>query len=502
MGEVYLARRRGAVGVQKLLVIKRVRADRASDPRLYELFVREAHVATALSHSNLVTVFDVGRDEHGPFLAMEYINGPNLAEVLHESAEAETTLDPVVAAHVAAETCAGLHFAHQYRDENLSGLVHRDVTPRNILLSMEGDVKVTDFGVAALAGDSEHRRGTLAYMAPEQANGEPVDARADVFAVGLLLFELLTGTRAYQRDVEEHARAALVPEMSGSASAELQRIVGRATARDPNERFQTARAMQRALSQYILGVSASRRDPEPPTIALSAVLDQLFPDWQRPDREPEGTALAGFPGTTTVLSRAETATVGAESRADPEPPQPSPTPRRLLAIAGVGLTVVALAMLAGPPSRPVAPIAVALQKPAERTGATEPAKIAASAERLPLAASEALRSADSSEPSTERVARPARVADRANEKQPSKDQFAPPKTAAVPGFLNLNAVPWAYVTIDGNKTGETPLQNLELSPGRHRLVIRNPILEMTREIVVEIRAGQTTRRIVDLTRER
>lgn len=509
MGDVYLARRRGAIGVEKLLVIKRVRADRSSDPRLYAMFVREARVATALSHSNLVSVFDVGRDDQGPFLAMEHVNGPNLAEVLRKAGEAGISLDPVVSAHIAAETCAGLHFAHQYRDEKLFGLVHRDVTPRNILVSMDGDVKVTDFGIAALAGESQPGRGTLAYMAPEQANGELVDARADVFAVGLLLFELLTGRRAYDGDVEKRARAALVPEMDGCESSELRRIVTRATARDVNERFPTARAMQRALSQYILDACASRSDPDPPRIVLSVVLDQLFPDQDRRYRTTGKTARAGVPGTMTMLSCAETATMGSATKTTPGSARPPRAPwRQFTAMAGVGLALAALALVAGHRGETVAPSVVASQQPPERRDNPEPDDLVRFAEALPAAAAaelprleasaESPRLADSADPAATRVIDTTQVDDQpATGERLTTNRSA--ETAAPRGFLNLNAIPWAYVSIDGGKTRETPLQDVGLSPGKHRLVLRNPVLEKAREIVVEIRPGQTARHIVDLT---
>ncbi|HUJ63479.1 MAG TPA: serine/threonine-protein kinase, partial [Kofleriaceae bacterium] len=202
MAEVFLARRRAA-GVEKWLVVKRMRPERAGDARFLDLFVREARLSMSLAHQNIVPVFDFGRIDDQVFLAMERIEGRDLGSTL---ARAGRPLPPLVAAFIAAECCQALDYAHRRRgaDGAPLGIVHRDVTPRNVLLSWAGEVKLTDFGIAALAGDHPSKViGTPAYMAPEQARGETLDARADVYAVGLVLREALTGVRARRGDDRE-----------------------------------------------------------------------------------------------------------------------------------------------------------------------------------------------------------------------------------------------------------------------------------------------------------
>src|SRR5262249_19563504 len=147
MADVFLARRRGAAGVEKRLVVKRIRPEHASNPRFVELFINEARLSVDLAHANIVPVFDFGRVGDELFLAMEYVDGRDLAAALQRAAERGAPLDPVLVAHIGAECCRGLDYAHGRAGRRL---VHRDVTPRNVLLSFAGEVKLTDFGVASL----------------------------------------------------------------------------------------------------------------------------------------------------------------------------------------------------------------------------------------------------------------------------------------------------------------------------------------------------------------
>src|SRR5256885_911851 len=202
MGEVYLARRRAA-GVEKWLVVKRMRPEKSGDARFLDLFVREARLSMSLAHQNIVPVFDFGRIDDQVFIAMERVEGKDLGSSLHAAGRG---LPALLAVFVAAECCQALEYAHRRRgpDGTELGIVHRDVTPRNVLLSWSGEVKLTDFGIAALAGEDPTKViGTPSYMAPEQARGEATDLRADLYAVGMVLREALTGARARPGDERE-----------------------------------------------------------------------------------------------------------------------------------------------------------------------------------------------------------------------------------------------------------------------------------------------------------
>src|ERR1041385_2126403 len=195
MADVVLARR-CAAGIDKWLVVKRMRPGISADPWSLDRFVREARLSMSLTHQNIVPVFDCGRMDDHVFLARERVEGAALGLSLARAAGHR--LPPLLAAFVAAECCEALDYAHQRKgpDGAPLGIVHRDVTPRNVLLSWAGEVKLTDFGIAAIAGDATSRLlGTPQYMAPEQARSEAIDPRADIYAIGLVLREAITGVR-------------------------------------------------------------------------------------------------------------------------------------------------------------------------------------------------------------------------------------------------------------------------------------------------------------------
>ncbi len=319
MAEVFLARRRAA-GVEKWLVVKRMRPERAGDARFLELFVREARLSMSLAHQNIVPVFDFGRIDDQVFIAMERVEGKDLGSSLARSA---APLPPLVAAFIAAECCQALGYAHLRRgpDGAALGIVHRDVTPRNVMLSWSGEVKLTDFGIAALAGDAASVIGTPGYMAPEQARGEPLDPRADLYAVGMVLREALTGIRPRPGGEREATLAAarqgeLVPWPPGMAEP-LVAIVDRATSPTAEARYPDARAMLEELDAYIVGERAANKT-EAPARWLAAWLADVWREEREEtaiDEALEGSQLVSFLddgaldaiGTGTERSMAATA---------------------------------------------------------------------------------------------------------------------------------------------------------------------------------------------------
>ena len=278
MGEVYLARRRAA-GVEKWLVVKRMRPERAGDARFLDLFMREARLSMSLAHQNIVPVFDFGRIDDQVFLAMERVEGKDLGSSITKAAKG---LPPLLAAFIAAECCQALDYAHRRKGPDGAdlGIVHRDVTPRNVLLSWSGEVKLTDFGIAALAGDTGSKTaGTPAYMAPEQARGETTDVRADVYAVGMVLREALTGVRPRGGNDREGVLAAaqagrLDPWPDGFESP-LKSIVDRATQSTKEDRYADARAMLEDLDEFIVGERASKK-VDAPARQLAAWLCEIW----------------------------------------------------------------------------------------------------------------------------------------------------------------------------------------------------------------------------------
>lgn len=197
MAEIFLASSFGPEGFEKQVIIKRIRPAFADDASFIDMFVSEARLVSRLNHANIVQIFDFDRHENTFYIAMEYIRGKSLAQAHQRARELSVPLVPALAAQIVSEVARGLNFAHRLTERGQPlGLVHRDVTPQNILLSYEGAVKLTDFGIAkagSRASTVGMLKGKFAYMSPEQSRGEPVDARTDIFALGITFWELLTG---------------------------------------------------------------------------------------------------------------------------------------------------------------------------------------------------------------------------------------------------------------------------------------------------------------------
>jgi serine/threonine protein kinase len=264
MAEVYLARHGELTGFKTLVVLKKVLPHLAENPEFISMFLDEARIASLLDHPNVVRIIEVGRAENDYFLAMELVQGKPLASVIRRATERKQPLDPKLAALIIAHTAAGLHHAHGVSDAegHPLGLVHRDVSPKNILVSFEGGVKVIDFGIARAMGRISQTgtggmKGTVGYMSPEQAKSEPIDRRADVFACGVVLWETLCGKRLFRKDNDLATMRALIydpiprPSTVAKVPAALEQITMKALSRDPEQRFQTGLELALALERFI-----------------------------------------------------------------------------------------------------------------------------------------------------------------------------------------------------------------------------------------------------------
>ncbi len=295
MAEVYLARQGELSGFKTLVVVKKVLPHLALKPDFIAMFLDEARIASMLDHPNVVRINEVGRTDSEYFLAMELVQGKALAAVLQQSELAKTPLPHALGALIVANAAAGLHYAHQLTDASgtLLHLVHRDVSPQNIMVSFEGSVKVIDFGIARALGrlgdtSSGSLKGKLGYMAPEQARGEAIDARADIFSLGVVLWECVAGRRLFLRENELATLRAVVyepiPKVSKFTKVDpvLEVIIEHALARDLDERFQTAEEMRIALERWIFASGGSS------THDLASLMKAWFPSdhvqWQRAAR--------------------------------------------------------------------------------------------------------------------------------------------------------------------------------------------------------------------------
>jgi serine/threonine-protein kinase len=287
MAELFLAIQKSVAGFEKLVVIKRILPAASQDAAFVEMLLHEARIAATLSHPNVVQTFDVGEVDGTYFIAMEHVHGEDLRSIVRHMKKKSVLEFPLEhALSIVLGTCAGLAYAHERRDLDGTPLhiVHRDVSPQNVVVTFTGDVKVVDFGIAKSAVRTEgfsrsgSLKGKVPYMSPEQARGESVDWRSDVFSVGVLLFELTTGKRLFKGANEYETLKLICDQPYPAASqaypgypAALERVVSKALAKDREKRWQSAREMQAAIEEF---VRAERLAAS--TIGLSQFMQSLF----------------------------------------------------------------------------------------------------------------------------------------------------------------------------------------------------------------------------------
>ncbi|GAB4197238.1 MAG: hypothetical protein OHK0013_05200 [Sandaracinaceae bacterium] len=265
MAEVWLAKRMQGEGVSELLAVKRILPNLSADAEFIKMFVDEARIAGQLQHPGIVPMLELGRIGQSFYIAMEYVWGRDLLQILRTVKAAGERIAPAAAAYIGAKVCEALHYAHVKTDKSGKPLelVHRDVSPQNVLVSFDGKVKLIDFGIAkAATRTTQTQAGTLkgkvGYMSPEQVRGQPVDARSDLFAVGTLLYEMLTVRPLFARgnnfEAMNRVREADVPpllERAPDCPPTLAAIVMRALAKEPVDRYASAQEMQRALALFL-----------------------------------------------------------------------------------------------------------------------------------------------------------------------------------------------------------------------------------------------------------
>lgn len=265
MAEVFRGEAVSVQGFKKQVAIKRVLPHLAQNKNFISMFLDEARLGARLSHANIVTVFDIGAADNTYFIVMEFVDGCNLKAVIEEHRQQGRRFPVKEAVFIAMEACKGLSFAHELEDEeghNL-GIVHRDISPPNILISKRGEVKVTDFGLAKATTQLEKTdpgvvKGKFSYLSPEAALGQPVDARTDVYALGIVLWEMLAGRRLYLGETDYHTvkmvQESKVPSLSRinpEVDAELERVINKALERDVSARYQSARDFLDGLAHYL-----------------------------------------------------------------------------------------------------------------------------------------------------------------------------------------------------------------------------------------------------------
>ena len=309
MAELFLARNASAAGIERYVVLKRVLAQRANDEAFVRMFLDEARLVAQLQHPNIAQVYDTGVLGDSYFFTMEYVHGETVREMLHRSYATQRAIPISSVMTVIAAAAAGLHHAHERKglDGKPLGIVHRDVSPSNLMISFEGNVKVVDFGVAK----ATHRRtetqsgtvkGKIAYLSPEQCRGKVIDRRSDLFSLGIVMWEMLVGDRLFKQGTDYEIMEAIVMSTPPPPSSrregippELDQIVAKLLARDPDKRYQNAGELLEAVENAAvrIGVSLSAS-------ALGRFVREMF--GERPEPWIEMQERAAPPEIVTVTA--------------------------------------------------------------------------------------------------------------------------------------------------------------------------------------------------------
>ena len=287
MAEIFLARQEGLEGFEKTVVIKRIRPHLSKQKSFVQMFLDEARLAAQLNHPNIVQIHELGQLDDSYFIAMEYVFGRDMARIIPKAERMGIAFPVVYALKIASSVCEGLHYAHQRTDAwgNPLHIVHRDVTPENVFVSFDGTVKILDFGIAKARGQTGETaageiKGKLSYMSPEQALGNPLDCRSDIFSLGVVLYEWLTGFRLFTGDSEVAVlRSVSEGKIYGPSyfkpdiPPEVEAVVMRALEKDRDKRYPSAWEMQRDLDHLL-----AESDFRPSSMHLANFLKQLFSD--------------------------------------------------------------------------------------------------------------------------------------------------------------------------------------------------------------------------------
>lgn len=368
MAEVFLARLSGPSGFQKPVVLKRVLPHLARQPDFRKMFLHEARISSTIHHNNVVLVQELCETEDDLYLVMEYLQGESVATTNRSLKKLGESMPMLLGAHIVAEACAGLHAAHELTSEDGTslGVIHRDVSPHNVFLTYDGHVKVIDFGIAkAKSTDALTKTGELkgkaVYMAPEQFKGAAIDRRVDVFALGVMLFELTTGKRLFERDNEVLSMHAVcaepIPSPSSVASEPyppaLEAIVQKALARDPAERYPTAAAMRKDLVAALRSLTSNDAEEDLSTLLKRVFVERIGDKKRLLANLQLGNAIERIPlGEDSVRSMRHVKPAGLGIEPDPPNtsstafplvglPAPPPRPRKTILVVAGALAVAA-----------------------------------------------------------------------------------------------------------------------------------------------------------------
>jgi eukaryotic-like serine/threonine-protein kinase len=530
MAEVHLANAAPTNASPQLVVVKRMHQQLVDDPSSVRMFLDEARLALRLSHPNIVRTDRLGMFDGRHGIVMEFLEGQPFHHVLKRAYETEASLSLDLVVQVAIAALDGLHYAHELKDgegQPLS-IVHRDVSPQNLFITYDGAVKLLDFGIAKNALQDGRTRtgllkGKLSYMAPEQARGDELDRRADLWSLGVVLWEAVTGTRLF-RGANEAATLNLTlseevvaPSMRRpDLPPELEAILMRALRRDPASRYASAAAMRDDLETWLSGRELL------PSASVSQLMRRLFskelseqrqridgllhaqPD---PSVESGATMIAPLLGAGVTSSGLRPTQMSSVTDLVEELTRQRRVTTRLLSglllLLGAALLVGLFLMLQRPaaPSASLSPPTAPRQSPVLSAATPAPGPTIESFSAAPPArsASVAARTPAVAQPSAPR-SKPAQLAAKPAMTFDADAPISTPPTAArvETGLLNLDTAPWSIVSMGGRVLGQTPIIGASLPVGTHMLVLSNPEQGLKTTYQVTISAGQTTARRIGL----
>ncbi|CAM3417475.1 serine/threonine protein kinase [Corallococcus sp. ZKHCc1 1396] len=316
MAEIFLAHQVDSRGDETPIVIKRIRPHLSKHAAFVKMFLNEARLASQLNHPNIVQIHDLGKIVDSYFIAMEYVSGRDMRRIVPKAEAMGIPFPLVYALKIASCVCAGLHYAHVKKDlhGNPLNIVHRDVTPENIVVAFDGTVKVLDFGIAKAANQVEETRsgeikGKLSYMSPEQCLGRPLDCRSDIFSLGTVLYEWLTGFKLFTGESDVAVMRSITEAKIYAPSyfredlpERVEAILMRALARDRERRYATAADMQRDLDAFL-----DAYDFTPTPLHLANFVKQLFEDERSQELRRVSTRQSSAPTSEEALELSEVA---------------------------------------------------------------------------------------------------------------------------------------------------------------------------------------------------
>jgi serine/threonine-protein kinase len=482
MAEIYLALHEGPHGFEQIVVLKLILEQYSTNQSFVQMFLDEARIAANLQHTNVVRLYDFGEHEGRYFLSMEYLPGEDLGTVLQVLQKTQRQFPIALACELVRAAANGLHSAHELTDArgNPLRVVHRDVTPSNLMVTYQGVLKVLDFGIARAESnvtqtDAGVVKGKLAYCSPEQIAAERIDARSDIFSLGLVLHELLTGLRLFKRESDLMTMKAVIEapitppsEHRTEVPSELDAIVLKAVTRQVDQRYATMAEFSDDLGHFLvtIGHHGSER-------VTAEFLTGLFGAARREKRlkiaDPDQASdLARRPISTSSPSLATHEKAARDEAATTAVPLgPSRTSRPPVAlVAAVGVATIAVFAMG---------FALTAPRPAasfQPMGLGTLARVAVVTPVVPQAAPAVVDAGVASLPDA--GAHPAVVA------------------RARKGKLTLDTQPWAEVFLKGRKLGDTPLVDLPLAAGTYSLTLVNEAKNLRTVIEVEVEDNKTT----------